>query len=88
MVAAGARPTEVAARRAGRGSKDSVAAGYAGGKRLLKQFQEETVSGFRGFLLKTNAMALAIAVIIGLALGNVINSHSWSSRWSSTSSRR
>jgi large conductance mechanosensitive channel len=32
------------------------------------------VSGFTAFLLKTNAMALAIAVIIGLALSNVINS--------------
>jgi large conductance mechanosensitive channel len=32
------------------------------------------VSGFRAFLLKTNALALAVAVIIGLALSNVINS--------------
>jgi large conductance mechanosensitive channel len=32
------------------------------------------VSGFKAFLLKTNAMALAIAVIIGLALNNVVNS--------------
>jgi large conductance mechanosensitive channel len=32
------------------------------------------VSGFKAFLLKTNAMALAVAVIIGLALGNVVNS--------------
>ncbi len=30
--------------------------------------------GFREFLLKTNAMALAIGVIIGVALGNVVNS--------------
>jgi large conductance mechanosensitive channel len=29
---------------------------------------------FRGFLLKTNAMALAIGVIIGVALGAVVNS--------------
>jgi large conductance mechanosensitive channel len=32
------------------------------------------VSGFTAFLLKTNALALAIAVIIGLALSSVINS--------------
>ena len=30
--------------------------------------------GFREFLLKTNALALAIGVIIGVALGNVVNS--------------
>ena len=29
---------------------------------------------FRGFLLKTNALALAIGVIIGVALGAVVNS--------------
>jgi large conductance mechanosensitive channel len=29
---------------------------------------------FRAFLLKTNALALAIGVIIGAALGNVVNS--------------
>jgi large conductance mechanosensitive channel len=34
-----------------------------------------TVIGeFRGFLLKTNALALAIGVIIGTALGTVVNS--------------
>jgi large conductance mechanosensitive channel len=32
------------------------------------------VSGFRGFLLKTNALALAVGVIIGTALGSVVNS--------------
>jgi large conductance mechanosensitive channel len=32
------------------------------------------MSGFREFLLKTNAMALAVGVIIGIALGNVVNS--------------
>ncbi len=32
------------------------------------------MAGFREFLLKTNAMALAIGVIIGVALGNVVNS--------------
>lgn len=32
------------------------------------------MSGFKAFLLKTNAIALAIAVIIGFALSNVINS--------------
>ena len=32
------------------------------------------MSGFRDFLLKTNAMALAIGVIIGAALGGVVNS--------------
>src|SRR4051812_28954960 len=31
-------------------------------------------SGFRAFLLKTNALALAIGVIIGAALGTVVNS--------------
>lgn len=29
---------------------------------------------FREFLLKTNALALAVGVIIGIALGNVVNS--------------
>jgi large conductance mechanosensitive channel len=32
------------------------------------------LSGFRSFLLKTNAMALAVGVIIGVAMGNVVNS--------------
>jgi large conductance mechanosensitive channel len=32
------------------------------------------MSGFKGFLLKTNAMALAVGVIIGVAMGNVVNS--------------
>jgi large conductance mechanosensitive channel len=32
------------------------------------------VSGFRAFLLKTNALALAVGVIIGVAMGNVVNS--------------
>jgi len=32
------------------------------------------VAGFREFLLKTNALALAVGVIIGVALGNVVNS--------------
>ena len=32
------------------------------------------VSVFKGFLLKTNALALAIGVIIGGALGTVVNS--------------
>ena len=32
------------------------------------------MSGFRAFLLKTNALALAIGVIIGTALGTVVNS--------------
>lgn len=32
------------------------------------------MSGFREFLLKTNAMALAVGVIIGVALGNVVDS--------------
>ena len=32
------------------------------------------ISEFRGFLLKTNALALAIGVIIGTALGTVVNS--------------
>jgi large conductance mechanosensitive channel len=32
------------------------------------------VAEFRGFLLKTNALALAVGVIIGTALGTVVNS--------------
>jgi large conductance mechanosensitive channel len=32
------------------------------------------VAGFRGFLLKTNALALAVGVIIGVAVGNVVMS--------------
>jgi large conductance mechanosensitive channel len=32
------------------------------------------LDGFRGFLLRTNALALAIGVIIGGALGTVVNS--------------
>ena len=32
------------------------------------------MSGFREFLVKTNALALAVGVIIGIALGNVVNS--------------
>ena len=32
------------------------------------------MSGFRAFLLKTNALALAVGVIIGVAMGNVVNS--------------
>jgi large conductance mechanosensitive channel len=32
------------------------------------------MQGLREFLLKTNALALAIGVIIGVALGNVVNS--------------
>ena len=32
------------------------------------------MTGFREFLLKTNALALAIGVIIGVALGNVVTS--------------
>ena len=32
------------------------------------------MAGFKAFLLKTNALALAVAVIIGLAMGNVVNS--------------
>ena len=32
------------------------------------------MSGFKAFLLKTNALALAVGVIIGLAMGNVVSS--------------
>ncbi len=32
------------------------------------------MSGFKAFLLKTNALALAVGVIIGVALGNVVTS--------------
>lgn len=31
-------------------------------------------SEFKGFMLKANVLALALAVIIGIALGNVVNS--------------
>ncbi len=32
------------------------------------------MQGFKDFLLKTNALALAVGVIIGVAMGNVVNS--------------
>jgi large conductance mechanosensitive channel len=32
------------------------------------------MSGFKAFLLKTNAMALAVGVIIGVAMGDVVKS--------------
>jgi large conductance mechanosensitive channel len=32
------------------------------------------VSGFRAFLVKTNALALAVGVIIGVAMGDVVKS--------------
>ncbi|MGD0018969.1 MAG: large conductance mechanosensitive channel protein MscL [Candidatus Limnocylindrales bacterium] len=32
------------------------------------------MTGFKTFLLKTNALALAVGVIIGVAMGNVVNS--------------
>ena len=32
------------------------------------------MSGFREFVLKANALALAVGVIIGVAMGNVVNS--------------
>jgi len=32
------------------------------------------MAGFKAFLLKTNALALAVGVIIGVAMGNVVNS--------------
>ena len=32
------------------------------------------MSGFKEFLLKANALALAVGVIIGVAMGNVVNS--------------
>jgi large conductance mechanosensitive channel len=38
------------------------------------QSEEIHLSGFKAFLLKTNALALAVGVIIGIALGNVVNS--------------
>jgi len=33
-----------------------------------------SVSGFKAFLVKTNALALAVGVIIGVAMGNVVTS--------------
>jgi large conductance mechanosensitive channel len=32
------------------------------------------IAEFKAFLLKTNALALAVGVVIGVALGNVVNS--------------
>jgi large conductance mechanosensitive channel len=32
------------------------------------------MGGFRSFLLKTNAMALAVGVVIGIAMGHVVDS--------------
>ena len=32
------------------------------------------ITEFRGFLVKTNALALAVGVIVGVALGNVVTS--------------
>jgi large conductance mechanosensitive channel len=52
------------------------AAGLRCGKPNGMTFVEgrNVISEFRGFLLKTNALALAIGVIIGGALGTVVNS--------------
>lgn len=47
------------------------------GERLRRATVEEgsaMVGGFRAFLLKTNALALAIGVIIGTAMGTVVSS--------------
>src|SRR4051812_8138721 len=41
---------------------------------MSAQLEDENLSDFRAFLLKTNALALAIGVIIGTALGTVVNS--------------
>lgn len=38
------------------------------------QQEGQVIGEFRAFLLKTNALALAIGVIIGTALGTVVNS--------------
>jgi large conductance mechanosensitive channel len=44
-------------------------------KALPKREEEDNVlAEFKGFLLRTNALALAIGVIIGTALGTVVNS--------------
>jgi large conductance mechanosensitive channel len=51
-----------------------VAAHMARKIELPSQREEDTVSGFKAFLLKTNAMALAVGVIIGVAMGNVVSS--------------
>jgi large conductance mechanosensitive channel len=40
----------------------------------LRIREVDVLGEFRGFLLKTNALALAIGVIIGGALGTVVNS--------------
>jgi large conductance mechanosensitive channel len=42
--------------------------------RATKQSEEGQVSGFKAFLLKTNALALAVGVIIGVAMGDVVKS--------------
>jgi large conductance mechanosensitive channel len=39
-----------------------------------RSLEGNSVSGFKAFLLKTNALALAVGVIIGVAMGNVVNS--------------
>jgi large conductance mechanosensitive channel len=36
--------------------------------------EEDMLGEFKAFLLKTNALALAVGVIIGVALGSVVNS--------------
>jgi large conductance mechanosensitive channel len=51
-------------------------ASASGATRPVKrdEWRGEMVGEFREFLLKTNALALAIGVIIGTALGTVVNS--------------
>src|SRR3954454_18031657 len=39
-----------------------------------ERLEVDVIGEFRGFLLKTNALALAVGVIIGSALGTVVNS--------------
>jgi large conductance mechanosensitive channel len=51
-----------------------LAAGGGRSSAVENRREEVVVAGFRSFLLKTNALALAVGVIIGVAMGNVVNS--------------
>jgi large conductance mechanosensitive channel len=52
----------------------TVAGARGAAVRSSSPFGGTVVAGFKGFLLKTNALALAVGVIIGVAMGNVVNS--------------
>src|SRR5450759_950480 len=52
----------------------TVALAFAQRDAIDEMEASRMLSEFRAFLLKTNALALAIGVIIGVALGSVVNS--------------